>query len=107
MATRSRQSPGTQCAVGWPGATLGANVTEVQAWQESRQKPARIHALPDSFTALTQSLKVTAAMTSWAPLVWHVTVVGGVECSGTQSQEVPCFKLWQVWPALGPQSRDI
>lgn len=56
--------PGTQCAVGWPGATLGAKVIEVQVWQESRQEPARSRALPDSFTALTQSLKVTAAMTS-------------------------------------------
>lgn len=91
----------------WPGATLGTKVTEAQAWQESGQEPARSCALPDSFMALTQSLKVTAAMTSWASLVWQVTVVGGAACSGTQSQEVPCFKLQQVWPALWLQSRDL
>lgn len=56
--------------MGWPAATLGAKVTEAQAWQDSGQEPARSHALPDSFTVLTQSFKITTAMTSRASLVW-------------------------------------
>lgn len=75
--------------MGWPGATLGAKVIEAQALQKSGQEPARSHALPDSFKALTQSFKVTATMTSWASLVWHVTEWAGLHALEPRARRSP------------------
>lgn len=57
--------------------------------KESGQEPAGSHALPDSFTALTQSCKVARAMTSRASLAWHVTVVGGLHALEPRARRSP------------------
>lgn len=55
---------------------MKAKVTEAQAWQEIGQESARSRSLPDSFMALTQSFKVTIAMTHRGPPLYGMSLSG-------------------------------